>query len=46
MINEAGKITDPEKAGWWIGWILAHMELHGFWDNERSRELIRKDVRT
>jgi len=35
---------DAAKAGRWIGWVAAHAELHGLWDNQRFRELIRADV--
>ena len=31
------------KAGRWIGWILAHIEIHGLWDNTKSRRLVRSD---
>lgn len=44
MINETGKMTNPEVASRSIGWILAHMELNGFWDDNTSRNLLRKDA--
>lgn len=37
-------MEDP-KAGRWLGWLLAQIEFHGFWDNIRSRELVRSDVK-
>ncbi len=38
-------IEDAIKAGRWIGWmLLAAEEVHHFWDNTHSRELVRKDV--
>jgi hypothetical protein len=36
-------IEDAIKAGRWIGWMLCAAEMHGFWSNRRSRELIRMD---
>lgn len=36
-------IDDAVKAGQWIGWMLCAAEMHGFWSNRRSRELIRID---
>ncbi len=31
------------KAARWIGWVLAHAELRGLLDNNRSRDLVRED---
>lgn len=31
------------KAARWIGWVLAHMELTGTWNNKQSRDLVRID---
>lgn len=44
MVNEIGKIDDPEKAGPLVGYVLAHIEFQGFWDNKKSLDLLRKDV--
>lgn len=48
MCDEIEKMStsseeDALKAGRWIGWILAHMELQGFWENDRSRDYVRID---
>jgi hypothetical protein len=32
------------KAGRWIGWIFAHVELHGLMENETTRILAKEDV--
>lgn len=39
-----GMANDPAKAGRWMGYILARMEVFGFFTNEESRNLIREDV--
>lgn len=36
-------MADALKAARWIGWLLCAAEMHGFWDNNRSRALIRMD---
>lgn len=36
-------IADAVKAGRWIGWMLCKCEHLEFWDNPRSRELVRED---
>lgn len=36
-------VKDAVKAGRWIGWVLAYVELMQLWHNNRSRELIRID---
>ncbi len=42
---DTSSLEDAIKAGRWIGWmLLAAEQVHGFWDNTRSRELIRRDV--
>lgn len=40
---ETGSIENAVKAGRWIGWILAHIELEGFWSNAESRDYTRED---
>jgi hypothetical protein len=50
MCNEVEKVDtvsddQAEKAARWIGWMIAHAELNGLWNNERSRELVRSDRR-
>lgn len=42
-IMETWSIENSCKAARWIGWILAHVEIHGIWDNNESRELVRYD---
>ena len=37
-------VGDAAKAGRWIGYILLWMELHRFWNNQTSRDLVRTDV--
>lgn len=32
------------KAARWMGWVFAHVECLEFWDNTRTRELVRADV--
>ncbi|KKR43645.1 hypothetical protein A2434_02035 [Candidatus Woesebacteria bacterium RIFOXYC1_FULL_41_14] len=32
------------KAARWVGYVLRMVEEKGYWDNERSRELIRGDI--
>lgn len=43
---DAAPRNNATKAGRWIGWMLAVMELHfcHVWTNEKSRQLIRQDV--
>ncbi len=31
------------KAARWMGWVFAHLELHGIWDNNTTRDLVRED---
>ncbi len=40
---DTSSIESAIKAGRWLGWILAHMEIHGLWDNAKSRRLVRSD---
>lgn len=49
MVTQVAKldrtsIEDAIKAARWIGWMLCAAEELGFWDNARSRALIRKDI--
>lgn len=37
-------LGDAFKAARWVGWMLLASEQLGFWDNARSRALIRADV--
>lgn len=39
----SNSVADVLKASRWIGWILAHMEMHHGWNNQRSRNVIRCD---
>jgi hypothetical protein len=36
-------VDEALKAARWIGWVLAHIELHGLWTNDESRDYIRQD---
>lgn len=39
-------LKDALKAARWLGWILAVIERELlFWDNRRSREIVRQDVK-
>ena len=44
MMEKMQTFDDSAKAGRWIGWIMAHAEILGIMDNEKSRELIKKDL--
>lgn len=37
-------IENATKAARWLGWILAKAEEVGLWNNDTSRELVRRDV--
>jgi hypothetical protein len=43
MLDEIDKMRNPLKAGRWIGWVLAYMEMMGFVTNDESRTMIRVD---
>ena len=45
MMGKMQTFNDSGKAARWFGWILAHAEILGIMDNEKSRELVRKDLR-
>ena len=36
-------IDDAVKAGRWMGWIFAHIELRCIWNNQETRSLVRQD---
>jgi hypothetical protein len=38
-------IDDSVKAGRWMGWVFAHAELAGIWDNAKTRDVVRDDRR-
>ena len=44
MMEKMQSFDDSAKAGGWIGWIMAHTEILGILDNEKSRELTREDL--
>lgn len=46
MIDGVEKMEESAKAGRWMGWILAYMEMLGFMTNEQSREMVRVDKET
>ena len=48
MCDEVSKMDTSSidaaiKAASWMGWINAHIEMHGLWDNSLTRDLIRHD---
>ena len=48
MCNEVEKmdissVDEAVKAGRWMGWIFAHIEMAGLWNNKRTRDLVRND---
>lgn len=45
MMDKMQEFDDKEKAARWIGWIMAHAEILGILDNEKSRELVRVDLK-
>lgn len=45
LMMDASSVDESAKAGRWIGWVAAHVELLGIWDNDRTRDLIREDRR-
>lgn len=36
-------MEEAVKAARWIGWVLAHVELLGIWNNKKSRQVVRED---
>ncbi len=44
MVNTVAETTDREKAARLVGWILAHLEIHGLLDKQTSHNLVKKDV--
>lgn len=38
-------VDESAKAGRWMGWVFAHTELAGIWDNAKTRDLVREDRR-
>ncbi len=40
---DINNLDDAIKASRWIGWILAHAEMHAVWSNEISRNYVRAD---
>ena len=46
MCAEVEAMTDRERAGRWVGWMLCKAETLGWWDNTTSRDLVRVDVST
>ncbi len=44
MLDELGEFDDSKKAARWLGWVLGRLESIELLDNERSREIVRKDV--
>ena len=44
MCGEIKTMTDPFRAGRWIGYVNRMVEELGFWDNVTTRTYIREDV--
>jgi hypothetical protein len=42
---DTSSVDEAIKAGRWIGWVTAHIELAGVWNNRTTRDLIRSDRR-
>jgi len=40
---ETNSLDSAIKAGRWMGWVLAHIELCGVWDNNTTRDYVRED---
>lgn len=38
-------VDEAVKAGRWMGWVFAHLELRGVWENKSTRDLVREDRR-
>ncbi|MFZ2620913.1 MAG: hypothetical protein WAX85_02670 [Minisyncoccia bacterium] len=36
-------IDDAVRASRWMGWIFAHLEMAGFWENTETRSFVRED---
>ena len=45
MCNEIKTMGNSLKAARWIGYVLRMVEDLGFWDNGKSRDYIREDVK-
>ena len=41
---DTGSIRNATKAARWIGWMARECERLGFWNNGKTRDLIRNDV--
>lgn len=41
---DTSSIRNATKAARWIGWMTRECEILGFWNNDRTRELVRGDV--
>lgn len=42
---DISSVDESAKAGRWMGWVFAHVELAGVWDNTKTRDLVRDDRR-
>ena len=42
---DTSSVEEAVKAARWMGWIFAHIELHGIWDNMVTRDHVRTDRR-
>jgi hypothetical protein len=40
---DTSSVDEAVKAGRWIGWVFAHVESAGIWDNRTTRNLVRAD---
>ncbi|GEM_PF-2074677 len=43
QIWDTTSIDSAVKAGRWIGWVLAHFELHEFMENNETRDMVHED---
>lgn len=41
---DTSSIEAALKAARWIGWIFAHVEMLGLWNNTHTRDITREDV--
>jgi hypothetical protein len=40
---DTSSLDEAFQAARWIGWICAHAELHGIWNNAKTRSYVRVD---
>jgi hypothetical protein len=42
---DSTSIDEAVKAGRWMGWVFAHVEILGIWTNTETRNHVREDRR-